>query len=268
MAPDYRISEKDKEAFERFMDTAGFPYKKIESTPKSFTNSDFIQYKKVDGAIANSSIGDFHFGKNWYNQNKAVLRKELIMQDSAEAMAMYLAIVDAYINGTKLYHPDSNNPFVVQKDQKGNVLQERVKESIIADLYRKFTQNNWQNLNNFFEKNESGILVMKKAIGLDEDENLLYSNPEEIKYLDKRGVLVNLNDFNKKGLVTKMSRKKIFDKNKNVYFYPPLNGRVAQLGSDVDYSIWNGYNVPGDDNGSVGVKESLPTGSENKYVCL
>ena len=255
MAPDYRISKENAEAFEKFMDTAKFPYEKLEKTASgiifssNYVSSDYIQFTKKDGEIANSSIGEFHGGKNWYNQNKEVLKKGLIEQDSAEAMAMYNAIVDAHVNGTKLYHPSKDNPL-----EKGDV----VKESIIKDLYRQFTRDNWQNLNNFFEENENGILVMKKAIGLDEKGELIYSKPEVIDYLDKSSVLVNLKDFNEKGLVTKVSESKNLDRDKNIYYWKPVKNSVSRLNSDFSDPYWDG-NDPDNDSSVLRVRESLPS---------
>ncbi|MDA3836819.1 MAG: hypothetical protein PF542_04305 [Nanoarchaeota archaeon] len=286
MAPDYRISSEKAEAFENFMNNAGFPYQKIEGglekstrtksgiiLPTHYVNTDYVQFAKKDGKIANSSIGQFHGEKDWYDQNKATLSKGgLIVTDSAEGIAMYSAIIDAHLNGTKLYHPDKSNPFEIQKDTKGNILQEPVNPLIIKDLYKRFTQNNWQNLNNIFERNEKGILLMKKANGLDEDGNLKYSVlPIEhinekgalIKdYLDRNGVLVNLKDFNEKGFVEKGSREKNFDKDGTVYWYAPKPGRAARLNSNDSDSLWNGDYVPDVSNGSLLVGESLLAGSE------
>lgn len=217
--------------------------------PPNYVNTDYIQFKTKNGQIANSSIGQFHGGKNWVDQNKATLKKGLIMQDSAEAISMYLAVVDAHINGTKLHHPAKNNPL-----KKGDI----VKESVVRDICNEFIQSNWQNLNNYFQENNDGILMMKKAIGLDKNNNLIYSNPEEVKYLNKNGVLVNLKDFNEKGLVTERSKDNNLDRSKNLYYYKPENKSVARLDDCGDGPNWNGtYFSVNYFNADLRVRESL-----------
>mgnify|MGYP005858763891 CR=1 FL=1 len=200
--------------------------------PKDLTNSDYI-------ALNNQifSIGLYETNKNWYNQAKSTLEKGLQFQDVAQGMEMYKAIINAHQNKQTLFHPDGTN----------------VHEKIISELYN-LTQDNCQNLNARFKENN----LMKKAPSLDSNKNLIYSESQIIA--PKKDGYYNLEKINSQGFPIEKSKTQLFHKNNNIYVRAPINGRVARLVSINYDSILYCYDVPENNDASLGVRYSIVRG--------
>ena len=183
--------------------------------PTNIVSSDYIQIPGKDYIIA---IGETDFNLDYENANRTVLTKGLAVPTIRQFMDFHNYLIDCYKNNKPIF------------DSAGNNLPDKIKK----DLYKQLTSHCWTWLNGKFNISEK-----KKEIeiitGLDSNKNLL-TRKEQLNNFLNEDCYVNFNDFYKNGIPNINSKyaNQNFVKGENIYYWSPIDERVARFYADSD----------------------------------
>jgi hypothetical protein len=218
---------------------------KIIFQGSDIVSSDYIQIPGKDFIIA---IGETDFNLNYEEANKAVLKRGLEVPLISQFMNFHNYVIDCYKNNKPIF------------DSAGNPISDNTKN----DLYNQLTSNCWSWLNGKF--NLSGKKNMLEIIiGLDSKDNLL-TRTEILEPFLNEDCYVDFNKINKNGIpdLTSKYSNQSFVKGENIYYWSPVNGRVARFNAYSDRAALKCNRYPSlrrSDRGVRTVKKVLGQGS-------
>jgi len=181
----------------------------------NLTKSDYVHIPKQEFVTA---IAETDFNLNYEEVHKAVLKKGLAVPEISQFMTFHNYIIDCYKNKKQIF------------DAGGNPLSNKIKN----DLYKQLTENCWTWLNGLFHLSGDKKTI-EKVIGLDSNDILLTKREDLENYLEK-DCYVDFIKLNKQGIPNSNAKffKQDFVEGKNIYFYQPVDERVARFYADSD----------------------------------
>ncbi len=201
--------------------------------PSNITGSDYVQIPGEKFVIA---IGETDKGLDYNRANLAVMKRNLYVPTIKEFMAFHNHIIDSYKNGKTIF------------DANGNLLSDATRE----DLYKQLTSDCWTWLNAKFD-----ISRKKKSIeyvtGFDNNDNLVTKKEDLESCLTQDG-WVDFSKLSTQGIPTSTSSTQSYNKGEKIYFWHPIDGRVARFGASSGGAGLNCIRYPSDANSDLGVR--------------
>jgi hypothetical protein len=184
--------------------------------------------------------------KNYEDAHKFVLEKGLYMPTPAIFMTHFNSVRDAK-NGIKnIYDGDGNR--IIGKELE-DIYLHLTKDHI--DTFSGGQAGAWSWLNARFVKGKGqGKLDLETVMGIDGKGNLVTSN-SPLRICSGDGY-VNL-DFNSQGLAKSKFNQQSYQQGKNVYFWSPVEGRVARFYAYSDVASLDCNRFPSYSYASLGV---------------
>ena len=202
--------------------------------PANIVSSDYIQIPGQDFIIA---IGETDFNLNYEGANKAVLKRGLAVPTTNQFMAFHNYIIDCYKNNKPIF------------DSAGNSLSKKVKD----DLYNQLTSNCWSWLNGKFNLSNNKNKI-ELITGLDSKNNLI-TKEEPLEICLMQDCYVDFTKLNKNGIphINSKHSNQNYVKGENIYYWAPVNGRVARVSADSDGANLGCSRNPSNTSSSLGV---------------
>lgn len=202
--------------------------------PANIVSSDYIQIPGQDFIIA---IGETDFNLNYEGANKAVLKRGLAVPTTNQFMAFHNYIIDCYKNNKSIF------------DSAGNSLSKKVKD----DLYNQLTSNCWSWLNGKFNLSNNKNKI-ELITGLDFKNNLI-TKEEPLETCLIKDCYVDFTKLNKNGIpdINSKHSNQNYVKGENIYYWAPVNERVAGFGAGSVRAYLGCCGLPSDTFSALGV---------------
>lgn len=229
------------------------PQSHVQAPPQPLTvsaninQSDYVQIPQFGALIGKREIFK---GKNWTDTHYLLAENGLYMPNPVMFMTHFMNVREASQGRSSLY--DGNGSQLSQPEAQSlwNYL-----SSTDRNLFSG--QNCWTWLDALFKKDINGKIYMETNHGAVKDASGTWTLPTGKSitldsYLENSGVWADL-PFNKQGLANKSSSNNGYVQGKNIYFWQPIENRVARFDADSDGACLNCNRDPTGTYSSLGV---------------
>ena len=174
--------------------------------PQNFVASDYVSVPSTNQDFA---IGEINKGLNYENAHLTTLNQGLAIPTPFEFMHFHNYILDCKKNNKPIY------------DSAGRQLSNSIKD----DLYRQLTSDCWTWLNGAFYIKDK-LKSIETVIGLDARGKLLTKFTKLSPYLEEN-CLIDFLNLTSEGLPILKSSNQTYTKGENIYYWKPVDGKVA-----------------------------------------
>ena len=215
---------------------------------------DYIQVPGVNGIHGNPVvISKFEVQgmnkKNYEDTHRAAfqLQKGLYIPTPAIFMPHFKNVVETYKNNQLLLNAEGNP---IRREEHEEIY--RHLTTNFKDVYNTNQPGAWTWLNARFVPGKSpNSSDLETIIGINPDGDFETRKEPLLQCLSKDAYAEIV--FNSQGFPTQKSRKQEYKQGENLYYWKPVNGRVARFYADSDRVDLNCDRDPGNSNSALGV---------------